>query len=222
MLLLCSCWTYVFHVSLQCQGVSGIIIVTMVTSFMLVYNSSSGNRSSSSASSLSPHRLDGPVPSMEKPERVPTSTLEGYTGVMDHKVNMHHLCVGRRSLSLYNVIDNDGSGSSFETFKYWCFRLCPNYCIMSNCSKKLPRRPKVRGMISKKNKIFPTYNERKYVGKWRLKHSPTTTETSRVFIQKEWQCLGVRGQVLVSVLGLCVARWGGFRDIALLADFGRS
>lgn len=61
-------------------------------------------------------------------------------------------------------------------------------------------------MISKKNKIFPTYNERKYVGKWRLKHSPTTTETSRVFIQKEWQCLGVRGQVLVSVLGLCVAR----------------
>lgn len=116
MLLLCSCWTYVFHVSLQCQGVSGIIIVTMVTSFMLVYNSSSGNRSSSSASSLSPHRLDGPVPSMEKLERVPTSTLEGYTGVMDHKVNMHHLCVGRRSLSLYNVIDNDGSGSSFETF----------------------------------------------------------------------------------------------------------
>ncbi|XP_070817327.1 alpha-N-acetylgalactosaminide alpha-2,6-sialyltransferase 5b [Chaetodon trifascialis] len=76
-----------------CQGVSGIIIVTMVTSFMLVYNSSSGGRSSpSSASSLSPHRLDR-VPSTKKPARpqgVPTSTLEGYTGVMDHKpLKMH-------------------------------------------------------------------------------------------------------------------------------------
>ncbi|XP_051233613.1 alpha-N-acetylgalactosaminide alpha-2,6-sialyltransferase 5b [Dicentrarchus labrax] len=74
-----------------CQGVSGIIIVTMVTSLMLLYNSSSGGRSSSSpASSLSPHRLDGPGPSTKKPERVPTSTLEGYTGVMDHKpLKMH-------------------------------------------------------------------------------------------------------------------------------------
>ncbi|KAM9358343.1 alpha-N-acetylgalactosaminide alpha-2,6-sialyltransferase 5-like [Symphorus nematophorus] len=79
-----------------CQGVSGIIIVTMVTSFMLVYNSSSGDRSSSSSassSSSSSHRLDGPVPSTKKPERpqrFPTSTLEGYTGVMDHKpLKMH-------------------------------------------------------------------------------------------------------------------------------------
>ncbi|XP_044056216.1 alpha-N-acetylgalactosaminide alpha-2,6-sialyltransferase 5b [Siniperca chuatsi] len=76
-----------------CQGVSGIIIVTMVTSFMLVYNSSSGDRSSSSSSSPS-HRSDGPVPSTKKPERpqrrLPTPTLEGYTGVMDHKpLKMH-------------------------------------------------------------------------------------------------------------------------------------
>ncbi|GAA6235018.1 alpha-N-acetylgalactosaminide alpha-2,6-sialyltransferase 5-like isoform X2 [Lates japonicus] len=76
-----------------CQGVSGIIIVTMVTSFMLVYNSSSGARSSSSSASLasslsSSQRSDGPTPSTKKPERpqrLPASTLEGYTGVMDHK-----------------------------------------------------------------------------------------------------------------------------------------
>ncbi|XP_042339932.1 alpha-N-acetylgalactosaminide alpha-2,6-sialyltransferase 5-like [Plectropomus leopardus] len=77
-----------------CQGVSGIIIVTMVTSFMLVYNSSSSNRSSSSsASSVSSHRLDGLVQSTKKPQRpkrLPTPTLEGYTGVMDHKpLKMH-------------------------------------------------------------------------------------------------------------------------------------
>ncbi|XP_042271982.1 alpha-N-acetylgalactosaminide alpha-2,6-sialyltransferase 5b [Thunnus maccoyii] len=77
-----------------CQGVSGIIIITMVTSFMLVYNSSSGDRSSSSSpSSPSAHRLDGPAASVKKPERpqkLPTSTLEGYTGVIDHKpLRMH-------------------------------------------------------------------------------------------------------------------------------------
>ncbi|KAF1385800.1 hypothetical protein PFLUV_G00111530 [Perca fluviatilis] len=77
------------------QGVSGIIIVTMVTSFMLVYNSSSGDRSSSSSASsvASPHRLDAPLPSTKKPERLqrlPPPTLEGYTGVMDQKpLKMH-------------------------------------------------------------------------------------------------------------------------------------
>ncbi|XP_070765113.1 alpha-N-acetylgalactosaminide alpha-2,6-sialyltransferase 5b [Enoplosus armatus] len=72
-----------------CQGVSGIIIVTTVTSFMVVYNSSSGDRSAASSS----HRSDGPVPATRKPERprrLPTPTLEGYTGVMDHKpLKMH-------------------------------------------------------------------------------------------------------------------------------------
>ncbi|XP_069551138.1 alpha-N-acetylgalactosaminide alpha-2,6-sialyltransferase 5b isoform X1 [Brachyistius frenatus] len=77
-----------------CQGVSGLIIVTMVTSFMLVYNSSSGDRSSSSSSTLSSsHRLDAPAPSTkrpERPQRLPTSTLGGYAGVMDHKpLKMH-------------------------------------------------------------------------------------------------------------------------------------
>ncbi|XP_068615308.1 alpha-N-acetylgalactosaminide alpha-2,6-sialyltransferase 5-like [Brachionichthys hirsutus] len=71
-----------------CQGVSGLIIIliiTMVTSFMLVYNSSTGDSSSSSS-----HRFNGAVLSTNKPERVPTSTLEGYTGVMDHKpLKMH-------------------------------------------------------------------------------------------------------------------------------------
>lgn len=77
----------------QCQGVSGIIIVTMVTSFMLVYISSSGDRSPSSlASSSSTLRLDDPVSSTKMPERQqrpPKSKLEGYTGVMDYKVNVH-------------------------------------------------------------------------------------------------------------------------------------
>ncbi|KAA8590002.1 hypothetical protein FQN60_013367 [Etheostoma spectabile] len=71
------------------QGVSGIIIVTMVTSFMLVYNSSSGDRSSSS----SPHRLDAALPSTKtpgRPLRLPKPPLEGYTGVMDQKpMKMH-------------------------------------------------------------------------------------------------------------------------------------
>ena len=93
-MLLSLLWTCVFHVSLQCQGVSGILIVTMVTGFMLVYNSSSGGRSPSStasSSSSSSRRLDGAFPSTTKPQRDQTSTLEGYTGVMDHKVNMHHV-----------------------------------------------------------------------------------------------------------------------------------
>ncbi|XP_034738234.1 alpha-N-acetylgalactosaminide alpha-2,6-sialyltransferase 5b [Etheostoma cragini] len=77
------------------QGVSGIIIVTVVTSFMLVYNSSSGDRSSSSStlSVASPHRLDAALPSTKKPgrpQRLPTPPLEGYTGVMDQKpMKMH-------------------------------------------------------------------------------------------------------------------------------------
>ncbi|XP_041647917.1 alpha-N-acetylgalactosaminide alpha-2,6-sialyltransferase 5b [Cheilinus undulatus] len=73
-----------------CQGVSGIIIITMVTSFMLVYNSSSGDRlASSSALPLSSQRSDGPPPS-RRPQSPPISTLEGYTGVMDHKhLKMH-------------------------------------------------------------------------------------------------------------------------------------
>ncbi|XP_008297696.1 alpha-N-acetylgalactosaminide alpha-2,6-sialyltransferase 5-like isoform X1 [Stegastes partitus] len=75
-----------------CQGVSGIIIVTMVTSLMLVYNSSFGGRSSS-ASSSSSRRLDAPAPSTKRPDRpqkLSVSTLEGYAGVMDHKpLKMH-------------------------------------------------------------------------------------------------------------------------------------
>ncbi|XP_068582070.1 alpha-N-acetylgalactosaminide alpha-2,6-sialyltransferase 5b [Cebidichthys violaceus] len=76
-----------------CHGVSGIILVTMVTGFMLVYNNSGSGDRSYSSSSLSSHRLDGPVPSTKKPERpqpLPTPTLSGYTGVMDHKpLKMH-------------------------------------------------------------------------------------------------------------------------------------
>ncbi|KAM9383720.1 alpha-N-acetylgalactosaminide alpha-2,6-sialyltransferase 5-like [Pholidichthys leucotaenia] len=80
-----------------CQGVSGLIIATMVTSFMLVYNNTSGNRSPSSpissSSSPSPHHLDTSVSSMKRPnrpQRLTASTLEGYTGIMDHKpLKMH-------------------------------------------------------------------------------------------------------------------------------------
>ncbi|KAM7410088.1 hypothetical protein PAMA_001506 [Pampus argenteus] len=71
------------------QGISGIIIITMVTSFMLVYNSSSGDRSSSAST----HHTDGPASAVKKPEgshKLPTSTIVGYTGVMDHKpLKMH-------------------------------------------------------------------------------------------------------------------------------------
>ncbi|KAG7230851.1 hypothetical protein INR49_019665 [Caranx melampygus] len=78
---------------IKCQGVSGIIIVTMVTSLMLVYNSGSGDRSSSSSASSPSRHVDAPVPSMkkpEKPQRPSVSVLEGYSGVMDHKsLKMH-------------------------------------------------------------------------------------------------------------------------------------
>ncbi|KAF7658125.1 hypothetical protein LDENG_00017190 [Lucifuga dentata] len=72
-----------------CQGVSGIIIITMVTSFMLVYNRSA----SSSEASLPRHSDPDPGPSMEnqeKPQRFQKFTLDGYTGVMDRKpLKMH-------------------------------------------------------------------------------------------------------------------------------------
>ncbi|XP_034079351.1 alpha-N-acetylgalactosaminide alpha-2,6-sialyltransferase 5b [Gymnodraco acuticeps] len=77
-----------------CQGVSGIIIVAMVTSLMLMYNSSTGERSSSSSASSAPsNRSDGAVTSTKKPEipkRLQTAALQGYTGVMDRKpLKMH-------------------------------------------------------------------------------------------------------------------------------------
>ncbi|XP_067370506.1 alpha-N-acetylgalactosaminide alpha-2,6-sialyltransferase 5b isoform X1 [Channa argus] len=77
-----------------CTGVSGIIIVTMVTSFMLVYNSNSGDRSSSSvASSSFLHHSNAPASPTKKPERQKRpkkSLLEGFIGVMDHKpLKMH-------------------------------------------------------------------------------------------------------------------------------------
>ncbi|XP_029004563.1 alpha-N-acetylgalactosaminide alpha-2,6-sialyltransferase 5b [Betta splendens] len=75
------------------QGVSGIIVVTMVTSIMLVYNSSSGDTSSSSVTPTSSHLVDAPASSVKKPEapqRQSKATLEGYAGVMDHKpLRMH-------------------------------------------------------------------------------------------------------------------------------------
>lgn len=77
-----SVW-HVSPLSLQCQGVGGIIVVTIVTSFMLVYNSS-GDRSSS----VSRHTAE-PVPTQKQPQRA--STLEGYLRVVDHKVNEHLL-----------------------------------------------------------------------------------------------------------------------------------
>ncbi|KAM3876165.1 alpha-N-acetylgalactosaminide alpha-2,6-sialyltransferase 5b [Diretmus argenteus] len=68
-------------------GIIGIIIVTMVTSFMLVYNSSSGDTSSSSSS----YHSDGRGPPMKQPKRPQRQpTLDGYTGVMDRKpLKMH-------------------------------------------------------------------------------------------------------------------------------------
>ncbi|XP_047443371.1 alpha-N-acetylgalactosaminide alpha-2,6-sialyltransferase 5b [Mugil cephalus] len=77
-----------------CQGVSGIIVVTMVTSFMLVYNSSNSSSSPPTSSSSSSRRLDAPAPSTTKrpdtPQRLRTSTLEGYAGVVDRKpLEMH-------------------------------------------------------------------------------------------------------------------------------------
>lgn len=75
----------------QHQGVGIIILVTIVTSFMLVYNSS-GDRSSLPAS----HQTAEPVVSEKQPKEAPT--LEGYFSVADHKVNEHHLFI---QLALY-------------------------------------------------------------------------------------------------------------------------
>lgn len=87
-----SVW-HVSPLSLQCQGVGGIIIVTIVTSFMLVYNRS-GDRSSSVTSR---HTAE-PVLSKKQPKRA--STLEGYLRVADHKVNEHQMFI---LLAFYKV-----------------------------------------------------------------------------------------------------------------------
>ncbi|XP_028301090.1 alpha-N-acetylgalactosaminide alpha-2,6-sialyltransferase 5b [Gouania willdenowi] len=77
-----------------CQGVSGVIVVTMVTGFMMVYNSSSGQRfpptsALSTLSSSSSRRLNASHPSTRSPNRA-IPALDGYTGVMDHKpLKMH-------------------------------------------------------------------------------------------------------------------------------------
>ncbi|TNM87336.1 hypothetical protein fugu_005557 [Takifugu bimaculatus] len=66
-----------------CQGVGGIIIVTIVTSFMVAYNSSGDT-----SSSLTSHRVAEPVPSKKQPKG--GFTLEGYTRVVDHQpLKMH-------------------------------------------------------------------------------------------------------------------------------------
>lgn len=90
---------------------------------MLMYNSSSGDRPSapSPQSSPSSHRLHAPAPAMKKPERpkkLPTWTLEGYTGVMDHKVIIPLLHTVLQSVPLCIFTENNdvATGSSFEIF----------------------------------------------------------------------------------------------------------
>lgn len=77
---------YVSSLFLQCQGVGGIIIVAIVTSFMVVYNSSGD-----ASSSLTSHRAAEPAPSKKQPKG--GFTLEGYTRVVDHQVNQHLLFI---------------------------------------------------------------------------------------------------------------------------------
>ncbi|XP_077441039.1 alpha-N-acetylgalactosaminide alpha-2,6-sialyltransferase 5-like isoform X1 [Vanacampus margaritifer] len=73
-----------------CQGVSSIIVVTMVTGLMVVYNRRSGGGRSSSASSSSRHK-EGPASAMRKrPKMALVSTLGGYTGVSDRKTLRMH------------------------------------------------------------------------------------------------------------------------------------
>ncbi|XP_056132885.1 alpha-N-acetylgalactosaminide alpha-2,6-sialyltransferase 5b [Lampris incognitus] len=68
-----------------CQGAVGIILVTMVTSFMVMYNSGSGD-----ASPPSPHRPSPPAKHRERPPRRAAPALDGYLGVIDHKpLRMH-------------------------------------------------------------------------------------------------------------------------------------
>ncbi|MEQ2184774.1 Alpha-N-acetylgalactosaminide alpha-2,6-sialyltransferase 5 [Goodea atripinnis] len=72
-----------------CQGVGGIIIVTMVTGLMVVY-SSSGGRSSSASTSLYSRHVDAPAPATKRPHSVQASTLGGFAGILDLKpLKMH-------------------------------------------------------------------------------------------------------------------------------------
>lgn len=81
----------------MCQGVSGIVAVTMVTSLMLVYKgiySNTSNLPSPSQASSARNTLPAPNPSVKKqdraPGRPPTITLQGYTAIMDRKpLKMH-------------------------------------------------------------------------------------------------------------------------------------
>lgn len=71
--------------SLQCQGVGGILVVTMVTSFIVMYSSSISKDGSPPRSPLSSPRWNPPVSATSR------AALMGYTSVMDRKVNQEHL-----------------------------------------------------------------------------------------------------------------------------------
>lgn len=75
-----------FHSCLQRHGVIGIIIITMGTSLMVVYNSSFSNSSWYRSDAAGP-----PMVKLKKPQRKPPRPLasirEGYTGVIDKKVS---------------------------------------------------------------------------------------------------------------------------------------
>ncbi|XP_015225826.1 PREDICTED: alpha-N-acetylgalactosaminide alpha-2,6-sialyltransferase 5-like [Cyprinodon variegatus] len=73
-----------------CQGVGGIIIVTMVTGFMVVYNISCGSSPSSASRSPYSQHVDAAAPATKRPDSVQASTLDGFAGVMDFKpLRMH-------------------------------------------------------------------------------------------------------------------------------------
>ncbi|MED6281706.1 hypothetical protein CHARACLAT_024395 [Characodon lateralis] len=68
-----------------CQGVGGIIIVTMVTGLMVVYSSSGGRSPSSASTSLYSRHVDAPAPATKRPHSVQASTLGGVAGILDLK-----------------------------------------------------------------------------------------------------------------------------------------
>nr|XP_046157597.1 alpha-N-acetylgalactosaminide alpha-2,6-sialyltransferase 5-like isoform X2 [Oncorhynchus gorbuscha] len=80
----------------QRRGVIVIIVITMGTSLMVVYNNSftdtSGTAYPTDAAATGP-QMDKPRKAQPKPGRALSSTLQGYTGVIDQKpLRMHCNC----------------------------------------------------------------------------------------------------------------------------------
>lgn len=203
---------------------------------MLLYNSSSGDTSSSSvASSSSSHLSDAPVSSTKQPERQkrpPKAKLEGYTGVMDHKVNMHRLYIVRQIVFVCN----------FSNFSSFLHLKCLNILLISKLMHKCLCYKKATNAVKRKQRVKPVFfsvssllgknqklcnfqrqkmqkSDTGFYKRKILTHVNKNTELKLQlgFSNKDrWQCLGWGIRLFVSALVLCMEKEVGFEKFHAL------